>query len=60
MRPDQTGSRIILDTEEPSHQRASVPNHNSIRIDTLNSPLPNINKRANDLSLKAFKQTGSG
>ena len=27
----QEGSHIILDTEEPSHQRIPVPDHNPIR-----------------------------
>ena len=34
-RVHQTGSHIILDTEEPSHQRVSVPNHQSLRVGTL-------------------------
>jgi predicted RNA binding protein YcfA (HicA-like mRNA interferase family) len=33
----QEGSHIILTTEEPSHQRLSVPNHNPVRVGTLNS-----------------------
>jgi predicted RNA binding protein YcfA (HicA-like mRNA interferase family) len=33
----QEGSHIILQTEEPSHQRLSVPNHNPVRVGTLNS-----------------------
>ena len=35
----QTGSHIILDTENPLHQRVPVPNHNFLRIGTLNSIL---------------------
>jgi predicted RNA binding protein YcfA (HicA-like mRNA interferase family) len=35
----QTGSHIILDTEEPSTQRISVPVHKALRIGTLNSIL---------------------
>ncbi len=35
----QTGSHIILETEEPSHQRIAIPNHDSLRIGTLNSIL---------------------
>jgi predicted RNA binding protein YcfA (HicA-like mRNA interferase family) len=30
----QGGSHIILDTEEPSHQRIPIPDHNPIRIGT--------------------------
>jgi predicted RNA binding protein YcfA (HicA-like mRNA interferase family) len=33
----QEGSHIILQTDSPSHQRISVPNHNPIRVGTLNS-----------------------
>jgi predicted RNA binding protein YcfA (HicA-like mRNA interferase family) len=32
----QEGSHIILQTDTPSHQRLSVPNHNPLRIGTLN------------------------
>ena len=30
------GSHIILQTDTPSHQRLSVPNHNPLRVGTLN------------------------
>mgnify|MGYP001598852199 CR=1 FL=1 len=33
----QEGSHIILQTEEPAHQRLSIPNHNPVRVGTLNS-----------------------
>jgi predicted RNA binding protein YcfA (HicA-like mRNA interferase family) len=33
----QSGSHIIIETEEPSHQRNTVPNHNVLRIGTLHS-----------------------
>jgi len=33
----QEGSHIILQTETPGHQRLSVPNHNPLRVGTLNS-----------------------
>ena len=32
----QEGSHIILQTETPAHQRLSVPNHNPLRVGTLN------------------------
>jgi predicted RNA binding protein YcfA (HicA-like mRNA interferase family) len=35
----QEGSHIILQTEMPGHQRLSVPNHNPLRIGTLNGTL---------------------
>jgi len=33
----QEGSHIILQTDVPAHQRLSVPNHNPLRVGTLNS-----------------------
>lgn len=33
----QEGSHIILQTDASTHQRLSVPNHNPIRVGTLNS-----------------------
>ena len=33
----QAGSHIILQTEAPSPQRLSVPNHHPVRVGTLNS-----------------------
>ena len=33
----QEGSHIILQTDAPTHQRLSVPNHNPIRVGALNS-----------------------
>jgi predicted RNA binding protein YcfA (HicA-like mRNA interferase family) len=35
----QEGSHIILETHVPSHQRISIPDHNPIRIGTLNAVL---------------------
>jgi predicted RNA binding protein YcfA (HicA-like mRNA interferase family) len=35
----QEGSHIILQTDTPSHQRIPVPDHNTVRIGTLNSIL---------------------
>ncbi len=32
----QEGSHVILQTDTPSHQRLSVPNHNPLRVGTLN------------------------
>ena len=33
---NQEGSHIILETDAPGHQRLSVPNHNPLRVGTLN------------------------
>ena len=35
----QEGSHIVLETEQPSHQRISVPAHQSLRVGTLNGIL---------------------
>jgi predicted RNA binding protein YcfA (HicA-like mRNA interferase family) len=35
----QEGSHVILQTETPSHQRLSVPNHSPLRVGTLNAIL---------------------
>ncbi|MFW6359273.1 MAG: type II toxin-antitoxin system HicA family toxin, partial [Chroococcales cyanobacterium] len=35
----QQGSHIILETDSPKHQRISIPNHNPLRLGTLNSIL---------------------
>ena len=36
---DQEGSHVILQTETPRSHRLSVPNHNPLRIGTLNAIL---------------------
>ncbi|MBF2056323.1 MAG: type II toxin-antitoxin system HicA family toxin [Cyanobacterium sp. T60_A2020_053] len=33
----QKGSHIILETSLPSHHRLCIPNHNPVRVGTLNS-----------------------
>jgi predicted RNA binding protein YcfA (HicA-like mRNA interferase family) len=33
----QEGSHVILETNTPSHQRLSVPNHHPLRVGTLNA-----------------------
>jgi len=33
----QEGSHVILQTETPGHQRLAVPNHNPVRLGTLNA-----------------------
>jgi len=35
----QEGSHVILQTETPRHQRVSAPNHNPLRVGTLNGIL---------------------
>jgi predicted RNA binding protein YcfA (HicA-like mRNA interferase family) len=38
-RVHQSGSHIILETREPSHQRIAVPDQTTLRIGTFNSIL---------------------
>jgi predicted RNA binding protein YcfA (HicA-like mRNA interferase family) len=38
----QAGSHIILDTQIPSHQRISIPNHSPLRVGTLNGILRTV------------------
>jgi predicted RNA binding protein YcfA (HicA-like mRNA interferase family) len=35
----KTGSHVILDTDNPSHQRISIPAHSPLRVGTLNAIL---------------------
>jgi predicted RNA binding protein YcfA (HicA-like mRNA interferase family) len=41
-RVHESGSHIILETEEPSHQRIAVPDHDAIRVGTFNSILRDV------------------
>jgi predicted RNA binding protein YcfA (HicA-like mRNA interferase family) len=41
-RVHQTGSHIVLETEEPSHHRIAIPAHKAIRIGTFNSILRTV------------------
>ena len=34
---NQEGSHVILQTAAPAHQRLAVPNHNPVRVGTLNA-----------------------
>jgi predicted RNA binding protein YcfA (HicA-like mRNA interferase family) len=38
-RVHQSGSHIVIETEEPAHQRIAVPAHHAIRVGTFNSIL---------------------
>ncbi len=38
----QTGSHIILQTEDPSRRRIAVPDHKTLRIGTLNAILRSV------------------
>ena len=38
-RVHQVGSHVILETNIPTHHRIAVPNHESLRVGTLNSIL---------------------
>lgn len=41
-RVHQEGSHIILETDQPSHHRISIPNHNPLRVGTLNAILRSV------------------
>jgi predicted RNA binding protein YcfA (HicA-like mRNA interferase family) len=41
------GSHIMLQTENPSRQRIPVPDHNPIRVGTLNSILRLVSRHKN-------------
>jgi len=41
-RVHQVGSHVILETDIPAHHRIAIPNHESLRIGTLNSILPSV------------------
>ncbi|HTA95254.1 MAG TPA: type II toxin-antitoxin system HicA family toxin [Verrucomicrobiae bacterium] len=38
-RVNQEGSHVILQTESPRHHRLAVPDHNPLRVGTLNAIL---------------------
>lgn len=40
----QVGSHVILETADPFHQRVTVPDHDTIRIGTLNSILRAVSR----------------
>ena len=40
----QKGSHVVLETEEPSHQRIAVPAHENLRVGTLNAILRAVAK----------------
>ena len=40
----QKGSHVVLETDEPSHQRIAVPAHKFLRIGTLNAILSAVAK----------------
>jgi predicted RNA binding protein YcfA (HicA-like mRNA interferase family) len=43
-RVHQVGSHIVLETNDPVHHRLSVPEHNPLRVGTLNSILGAVAK----------------
>lgn len=55
---NQQGSHIILQTEEPQHQRLAVPDHSVLRIGTLSSILRSVAQHKGvdrDALLKSFR-----
>jgi hypothetical protein len=43
----QVGSHIILETNEPSHQRIAIPDHRPLRLGTLTSILRAVARHKN-------------
>ena len=39
VRVHQVGSHVILETDSPVHHRIAIPDHNPLRVGTLNSIL---------------------
>jgi len=39
VRINQEGSHVILETDSPRHHRLSIPDHNPLRVGTLNAIL---------------------
>ena len=55
---NQQGSHVILQTEEPKHQRLAIPDHAVLRIGTLNSILRAVSQHKNvdrGALLKSFR-----
>jgi predicted RNA binding protein YcfA (HicA-like mRNA interferase family) len=42
VRVHQEGSHIILQTESPQHHRIAIPDHNPLRLGTLNAILNSV------------------
>jgi predicted RNA binding protein YcfA (HicA-like mRNA interferase family) len=38
----QEGSHMVLETEQPSHQRIAIPAHKNLRVGTLSAILRNV------------------
>lgn len=53
----QQGSHIILDTQTPSYQRISIPNHSYLRIGTLNNILRYYNGSHCQPEQKLYKES---
>jgi predicted RNA binding protein YcfA (HicA-like mRNA interferase family) len=43
-RVHQVGSHIVLETDTPAHHRLSVPEHDHLRVGTLNAMLGSVAK----------------
>ena len=43
----QEGSHIVLETDQPSHQRIAIPAHKNLRIGTLSAILRTVARHKN-------------
>jgi predicted RNA binding protein YcfA (HicA-like mRNA interferase family) len=41
-RVNQEGSHVILETDSPRHHRLAIPDHNPLRVGTLNAILRSV------------------
>jgi len=41
-RVNQVGSHVILETDTPRHHRLAIPDHNPLRVGTLNAVLRSV------------------
>lgn len=39
---NQVGSHIVLQTDDPKHHRLSIPDHDSLKVGTLNAILRSV------------------
>jgi predicted RNA binding protein YcfA (HicA-like mRNA interferase family) len=44
----QVGSHMVLETEQPGHQRIAIPHHNPLRLGTFTSLLRNAGRDYRD------------
>lgn len=58
----QEGSHIVLETDQPSHQRIAIPAHRNLRIGTLSAILRSVARLVGefDVNLPLGEQPAAG